>query len=182
MILVNVKNILLIKLYYMAGWVRASLLGVRLGSGAKVSPFSKIKGARYLGRVEIGREVSIGKGTYINSGLVGSAIIGKYCSIAYDVVIGPTEHKIENWTLSPYEAQEAGEEVESTIRDVPPPVIEDGVWIAAGVTILRGVRIGKNSIVGAGAVVTRDIPSNQIWGGVPARFIKERVGINKTMR
>lgn len=52
--------------------------------------------------------------------------------------------------------------------------INDGVWLASRVTILDGVEIGKNSIIAAGAVVTKDIPENQIWGGVPAKFIKNR--------
>lgn len=53
-----------------------------------------------------------------------------------------------------------------------PVVIEDNVFIGARSIILKGVTIGENSIVGAGSVVTRSIPSNQIWGGNPAKFIR----------
>ena len=53
-----------------------------------------------------------------------------------------------------------------------PVVIEDGVWIASGVIICPGVRIGKDAVVAAGAVVTRDVPAGWMVGGVPARFIK----------
>jgi acetyltransferase-like isoleucine patch superfamily enzyme len=50
--------------------------------------------------------------------------------------------------------------------------IEQNCFIGAHCTILKGVTIGKNSIIGACSVVTKDIPENQIWGGNPAKFIK----------
>ena len=51
--------------------------------------------------------------------------------------------------------------------------IEQGVFIGAHTTILKGVTIGKNSIVGACSVVTKSIPRNEIWGGNPAKFIRK---------
>jgi len=53
-----------------------------------------------------------------------------------------------------------------------PVVIEDNVFIGANSTILKGVTIGRNSIIGSGSVVTKNVPSNEIWAGNPARFIK----------
>ena len=50
--------------------------------------------------------------------------------------------------------------------------IGDGVWIASRVTICQGVNIGENAVICAGAVVIHDVPKNQMWGGVPAKFIK----------
>jgi acetyltransferase-like isoleucine patch superfamily enzyme len=55
-----------------------------------------------------------------------------------------------------------------------PTVIEDDVWVGYGTTIMAGVRIGRGSIIAAGAVVTKDIPPYQIYGGIPARKIGER--------
>ncbi len=52
--------------------------------------------------------------------------------------------------------------------------IEDDIWIGAGAIILDGVRIGKGSVIGAGAVVTKDIPPYSIAAGVPAKIIKKR--------
>ena len=59
-------------------------------------------------------------------------------------------------------------------RDVPaaPVVLEDNVWLGMGSTVLKGVRIGKNSVIAAGSVVVRSIPPNVIAGGVPARVLK----------
>lgn len=55
-----------------------------------------------------------------------------------------------------------------------PTIIEDDVWVGYGATIMAGVRIGRGSIVAAGAIVTKDIPPYQIYGGIPARKIGER--------
>lgn len=57
-------------------------------------------------------------------------------------------------------------------RKYAPVHIEENVFIGARCIILKGVTIGKNSIVGAGSVVTKNIPCNQIWGGNPAKFIR----------
>lgn len=58
---------------------------------------------------------------------------------------------------------------------VPRPVIiSDDVWIGARVTILPGVHIGKGAIIGAGAVVTKDVPEYAVVGGNPAKIIKYR--------
>ena len=68
-------------------------------------------------------------------------------------------------------------------RDIPigeqgfsgaPIVIEDDVWLGTHVVVLPGVTIGKGAIVAAGSIVNKSIPAYQIWGGAPARFIKER--------
>ena len=59
------------------------------------------------------------------------------------------------------------------VQDAP-VVIEDDVWCGANVTILKGVTIGRGSVVAAGAVVTRSFPPYSIIGGVPAKLIKMR--------
>ena len=59
------------------------------------------------------------------------------------------------------------------IRYAKPVVIEDGVWLGGNVTVWGGVTIGKNSIIGAGSVVTADIPENVIAVGNPAKVIKK---------
>lgn len=160
--------------YYTCGFVLASVRGVRMPLSARVSPFADVAGVAHLGRVQVGRGVRIGPGTYVNSGSIDSGDIGRYCSIGHDVHIGPTEHEYAHWTMSPYLARRAGEAPSDTERPGAPPVIGDEVWIGARAIVLRGVRIGQGAVVAAGAVVTKDVPDYEIWGGVPARFIRRR--------
>lgn len=54
-----------------------------------------------------------------------------------------------------------------------PITICEGAWIGAHSIILKGVTIGKRSVVGAGSVVTHDIPDDEVWAGNPARFIRK---------
>jgi acetyltransferase-like isoleucine patch superfamily enzyme len=56
-----------------------------------------------------------------------------------------------------------------------PIILENDVWLGCNVVILKGVCIGEGAVVAAGSVVTKNIPSYEIWGGVPAKFIKKRV-------
>ncbi|MET3134747.1 acetyltransferase-like isoleucine patch superfamily enzyme [Oxalobacteraceae bacterium GrIS 1.11] len=169
----NILRFLYMDIYYCVGWIRAGCLGVGLGRGAKISPFADVQGAEYLGAVTIGRGVKIGKGSYINSGIVNSGSIGRYCSLAYNVLIGPEEHALNEVSTSPYFLAEHGGG-RASVRRSAPPIIGDDVWIAANVVLLKNVTVGQGAVVAAGAVVTRDIPAYEVWGGVPARFIKNR--------
>lgn len=60
-------------------------------------------------------------------------------------------------------------------KKTAPVIIENNVWIGTRVTILPGVRVGKGSVIAAGAVVTNDVPENCVVGGVPARVLKENI-------
>ena len=55
-----------------------------------------------------------------------------------------------------------------------PITVGDDVWLGAGVTVTKGVTIGSGAIVAAGSVVTKDIPPNTVYGGSPAKFIRNR--------
>jgi acetyltransferase-like isoleucine patch superfamily enzyme len=59
-----------------------------------------------------------------------------------------------------------------------PVIIEDGVWIGEGACVLPGVRVGRFAIVGANAVVTRDVPPYTVVGGVPARPIRTLASVS----
>lgn len=61
------------------------------------------------------------------------------------------------------------------IEKTKPIVIEDYVWIGMNAIILKGVKIGKGAVVAAGSVVTKDVPSNTIVAGNPARIIRENI-------
>lgn len=51
--------------------------------------------------------------------------------------------------------------------------IKEGAWIGSRAIVLAGVTVGKHAVVGAGSVVTKDIPDYQVWAGVPAKFMRE---------
>lgn len=173
-LLLNLLGVLREIVYYALGNARAGLLGVRVGAGARISPFALLAGAHSIGRATIGRDVVLGEGSYVSSGQVMSGHIGAWCSIGYEVVIGPTEHDPDAETTSPTLARARGLPSGVADRNVAPPVIEDEVWIGARVVVLRGVRIGRGAVIAAGAVVTRNVPDGEIWGGVPAKFIRRR--------
>ena len=170
-ILKNLKASLHNKLYYFAGNFRAGLLGVQLGTGAKVSPKANIIGAYYIGAATIAKDVTLGEGSYISSRFIFSGKIGKWCSIGYETIIGPSEHLIHGITTSPTLAVKLGHSPSIANKTVAPPQIGDEVWIGARSIILRGVEIGDGAVIAAGAVVTKSIPSREIWGGVPAKKI-----------
>ncbi len=55
-----------------------------------------------------------------------------------------------------------------------PVTVRAGAVIGGGATVLPGVTVGERAVVAAGAVATKDIPANEVWGGIPARFIMSR--------
>lgn len=86
--------------------------------------------------------------------------------IGDNVMVGP---RVSFYTAGhPIDAEIRIEELEFGL----PITIEDNVWIGGSATILPGVTVGRNSIVAAGAVVTKDVPFNSIVGGNPARLIR----------
>jgi acetyltransferase-like isoleucine patch superfamily enzyme len=116
-----------------------------------------------LERAEFGDNVSVHPMCYLEA--TGGLTIGSDVSIAHAATILTTEHDYTHAGVA--------------IRDAP--VIEaavavgNDVWIGAGARILAGVRIGDHAVVGAGAVVTRDVPAMRVVAGVPARVLKSLV-------
>ena len=96
-------------------------------------------------------------------------IIGNNVMIAPDVKIYTATHSVHLAERMP-ERTCPGASICDTIAR--PVLIEDGVWIGGGSTILPGVTVGQNSVIGAGSVVVKDIPANSIAVGNPCRVIK----------
>jgi acetyltransferase-like isoleucine patch superfamily enzyme len=88
--------------------------------------------------------------------------IGKNCLISSGCGISTVNHVISSPARTQAGYEKCGE-----------VIIEDNVWLGMNVSVLPGIRIGNNSIVGAGSVVTKNIPPNQIWVGNPARYVKD---------
>ncbi|HIK06827.1 MAG TPA: acyltransferase [Trichormus sp. M33_DOE_039] len=112
--------------------------------------------------------INIGQDTFIGSSVCiagpGSIKIGKHCLIAAHTGIYANNHNFTD-TIKPIKYQGISHQG---------IVIEDDCWLGHGVKVLDGVTIGKGSVIGAGAVVTKDIPPFSIAVGVPAKVIKSR--------
>ena len=121
--------------------------------------------------VELGnpQNIFIGKNSYVNGGMLQAGksskiIIGENCLISYNVFLRTESHNYDkSWLIN-----EQGE----WEKDI---IIGDDVWIGAGVSIPHGgIEIGKGAILGAGAVITKNVLPYTIVGGVPAKEIKKR--------
>ncbi len=112
---------------------------------------------------DCGKNIQLGKNVFINAGChfqdQGGIIVGDNTMIGHNVVLATLNHD--------FDPQKR--------RDMHPApiVIGKDVWIGSNTTITPGVTIGDGSIIAAGAVVTKDIPSNVLAGGVPAKIIKQ---------
>lgn len=114
----------------------------------------------YGDKIELGSKSWLG----INS-RIGEAKIGKHVMMAPDVII-ITQNHIHLDLDTPMELQ--------GFEDHRPVIIEDDVWIGTRVIVLPGILIGKGAIIGAGSVVTKDVPPYAIVGGNPARILRYR--------
>ncbi|SEO45864.1 CatB-related O-acetyltransferase [Mucilaginibacter sp. OK283] len=123
---------------------------------------------------------SIGSHTYIGiNSSVFFATIGKFCSIGRNVEIGLGIHPIDHVSIHPAfysndkhfkcfsKEQQFSEEFKSIL-------IGNDVWIGNGARILGGVTIGDGAVIAAGSIVTKDVKSYEVVGGIPAKSIKFR--------
>lgn len=110
-----------------------------------------------------GSEIRVGRNVFINQNCTFYDLGG--LSIGDDVMIGPNVSLItSSHPLAPSERRDG--------VIARPIVIEKNVWIAAGAIVIGGVTIGENSVVAAGAVVTRDVPRDSLVAGNPARVVR----------
>jgi len=114
-----------------------------------------------------GSRISIGDHTFINYGSSISAYkqvkIGRHCLLGHHLlIVDRNEHGTEQREVAPPAA---------------PVIIEDHVWIGSHAIILPGVCIGRHAAIGAGSVVTRDIPANCLAVGNPARVVRRFVPV-----
>jgi acetyltransferase-like isoleucine patch superfamily enzyme len=164
------------------GGIRGHLLGLLLRLRLPRAGILVVMGGWHLpevddrgGRIEVGdcaffpgvrlecwrgARILIGDGTYLNRNTeivaARSVRIGRDCKIGRDVLVMDTDqHPLPGRALA-----------------VEPVVIEDRVWVGARAIILKGVTIGHDAVVGAGAIVTRDVPPNAVVAGQPAHVLR----------
>jgi maltose O-acetyltransferase len=115
--------------------------------------------------VDYGENIHIGPRTFVNYNLtaldVATVTIGADCQIGPGVQLLTPTH--------PVEPEPRRDKLEAAL----PIVIGDNVWLGGAVVVCPGVTIGDNTVVGAGAVVTRDLPANVVAVGNPARVVRE---------
>ena len=145
---------------------------VKLGSGVRLSKFINLYGC------EIGDETRIGAYVEIQK----NAVVGKRCKISSHTFICEGVLIEDNvfighgvtFTNDSYPRATArnGELQTEADWSIEPTVIRKGASVGSGATILSNTKIGENAIVGAGSVVTKDVPPNSIVAGNPARVLR----------
>ena len=115
---------------------------------------------------DFGKNITLGKRIFINSGCKfqdqGGIVIGDDCLIGHNTVLATLNHDLDPTRRA----------------DMHPAAIVIGrnVWIGANATVLPGVTIGDNAVIGAASVVTKDVPANAVVVGSPARVVRSLTG------
>ncbi|MBQ8809088.1 MAG: acyltransferase [Bacteroidales bacterium] len=142
---------------------------IQIGHGVLISDWCLIGVCNRDKKIRNSRLI-IGNGTFIGEfnnirATGGEIIIGKYCNISQHCSLVASNHSIAK---DRYISEQPWDEVKIGIK------LGDDVWIGANSVVLPGVTIGRGAVVGAGSVVTKDIPEYAIAVGNPAKIIKYR--------
>ncbi len=196
-----------LNLYCSKWWTIFNKLSFKL-NGVKYGKNLSVKGKIYLffhyddAKIVIGDNVTInsagwanpigtGDKTYFQM-LQGAIVtIGNCCGISNTAFTCASSITIEDNVLlgagckiydTDFHSLKYSERIKGNYEGAPikiaPILIKEGAFIGAGSYILKGVTVGKHSIVGAGSVVTKNIPDYEIWAGNPARFLKKVCEVN----
>ena len=135
-----------------------------IGKRGTITAWDNFAGNKFNPEIMIGNHVSIGSDCHITA--INKIFIGNYVLTGTKITITDNSHgKFQsNYLIIPPELRD--------LHSEGPVYIEDNVWIGDKVTILPNVTIGKNSIIGANSVVTKNIPSNSLAVGSPAKVVK----------
>lgn len=183
-----IERIKIVKVYFYSGWVSREFKN--FGKGSLIFSLSSLHGGSYI---SIGDNCSIGQRAVLNAwDRYGKETFTPFISIGNNVIIGSESHITAINRISIANNVLTGKKITITdnshghsefvdlfispasrsLYSPGPVIIEEGVWIGDKVTILPNVCIGQNSIIGANAVVTKDIPANCVAAGIPAKIIK----------
>jgi maltose O-acetyltransferase len=148
----------LFKKYTMYKILRQKYPNVVFGSNLFIEDFNKLNNLKIKNYAYIGANATLSLRGVISIG--DNVIFGPRC------IIWPYNHNYDSNNFIPY-----GPQKEDVIKDI---IIEDNVWIGMNTTILAGVIIGEGAIIASNSVVTKNVPKYAIFGGNPAKFIKNR--------
>jgi acetyltransferase-like isoleucine patch superfamily enzyme len=144
---------------------------VKLGAGVKLSKFINLYGCEIGENTKIGAFVEIQKNARVgkNCKISSHTFICEGVTIEDEVFIG---HGV-TFINDTYPRATAGGQLQTEADwEVAPTVIRKGASVGSGATILCNVTVGENAIVGAGSVVTKDVPANAVAAGNPARVLR----------
>lgn len=154
---------------------------IRLGSGARIDSFDEFEGHASLNPGAAVYGSRVGRWSYFGDhSLVIYSDVGAFCSVAPHVVIGGGIHPTASVTTSPlfYSALRnpwgSFPGALSAADELPKTHVGNDVWIGYSAVVLPGVRVGDGAVIGAGAIVTRDVEPYAIVAGVPAKAIRSR--------
>lgn len=161
--------------------VKKKIPTIKLGKNVGFSKKSIFGKFNYLSNNVSFIDSKIGDYSYIGqNSFVQNTSIGKFSCIGPGVNIGLGEHPIKDFvSVHPIfysKARQVGISFsdENHFNEYKPVTIGHDVWVGANAIIIGGVTLGNGCIVGAGAVVTKDVPDFAIYGGVPAKLIRMR--------
>jgi acetyltransferase-like isoleucine patch superfamily enzyme len=163
------KQIALLIIFFKKAYKRILMYCLRpifraYGRNFKFDPFSTFS----FENISVGNDVSIGPGACFLASR-SSITIGNKVMFGPNVTVIGGDHNTSEIGKFMYDVKN------KRPCDDLPVVIEDDVWVGADVIILKGIRIGRGSIVAAGSVVTKDVSPYSVVGGVPAQLIKKRL-------
>ena len=146
---------------------------VQLGKDVKIYDFVNLYGCKIGDNTKIGTFVEVQKGADIgkNCKISSHTFICEGVTIEDDVFVGHNVTFIND--RYPRSTSEGGELQTESDWVCIPTLIKQGASIGSSVTLLCGITVGENAIVGAGSVVTRDVPENAVVAGNPARIMKQ---------
>ncbi|MBP1920097.1 acyltransferase [Youngiibacter multivorans] len=191
-----------INMYSVKFWTPINKISFTI-NGIKYNKGLRVRGKVYYIQHSKESSVEIGSNVFINSapkanpiGFVdrvniqmvdsGKLIIGDNCGISNCAFTCSNQIQLGNHVLlgagcklfdTDFHALDYHERIKGNYKGAPiktsPIIIEEGVFVGAGSIILKGVTIGRHSIIGAGSVVTKNIPPGEVWAGNPATFVRK---------
>ena len=161
-------------------WLR--FCGMQIGTGALIRPLQ----VTWPHQVRIGARCQLEAGTYFKFDGIWSpgpsivleddCFIGVGCefNIRRGIIIGRGSAIASGCKFIDHDHGMTGTRIDETRGKEAPIQIGCDVWLGANVIVLKGVTVGDSAVIGAGSVITKNVPAGEIWAGVPARKIGNR--------